>query len=245
MDATTLYRLIECAPIAKSNPQVKHSINQARELAKIPKGKREMVIKDATTKAKSVGRKLTAKDYQMLHNRRPSPSQPSPYQDNPQIDLGHPMEKGLAAERGSFMAWIRTRPVEENPARFQCDSCEAEFPDDSEAVTLYECNGCGTTVHQEKHRPMITTSVSTVINLDTRFLIAVARSAMKVNWSAKRRDKTMNDTPKISAARLRERCLIATVLNTPASHTRHCYSGQSWTITSFSKTQVQEFWPMP
>jgi hypothetical protein len=55
------YRLIECAPIAKSNPQVT-SINQARELAKIPKEKRETVIKTAITKAKTAGRKLTAKD---------------------------------------------------------------------------------------------------------------------------------------------------------------------------------------
>jgi hypothetical protein len=55
------YRLIECAPIAKSNPRVT-SINQARELAKVPKVEREAIIKTAVAKAKTEGRTLTAKD---------------------------------------------------------------------------------------------------------------------------------------------------------------------------------------
>jgi len=40
------YRLIECAPIAKCNPQVT-SLNQARELAKVPKEQRKAVINTA------------------------------------------------------------------------------------------------------------------------------------------------------------------------------------------------------
>jgi Zn finger protein HypA/HybF involved in hydrogenase expression len=57
--------------------------------------------------------------------------------------------KATPAERDSFMTWIKTQPVEENPARFKCDSCEAEFEDDGEAVTLYECNDCGTRFTRE------------------------------------------------------------------------------------------------
>jgi hypothetical protein len=64
------YRLIECAPIAKSNPQVTR-INQARELAKVPKEKRESVIKTAVTKAKAAGRPITAKDIQVAASRTP------------------------------------------------------------------------------------------------------------------------------------------------------------------------------
>jgi hypothetical protein len=66
------YRLIECAPIAKSNPQVT-SINQARELAKVPKEKRETVIKTAVAKSKTAGRKLTAKDIKAVASPEPEP----------------------------------------------------------------------------------------------------------------------------------------------------------------------------
>jgi hypothetical protein len=55
------YRLIECAPVAKCNPQIT-SINQARELAKVPKEQREVVIKSAVAKSQSESRKLTAQD---------------------------------------------------------------------------------------------------------------------------------------------------------------------------------------
>jgi uncharacterized repeat protein (TIGR03803 family) len=39
---------------------------------------------------------------------------------------------------------FKTQPTDEDAPRFKCDSCEAEFEDDGEAVTLYECNDCGT-----------------------------------------------------------------------------------------------------
>lgn len=51
------YRLIECAPMAKSNPQVT-SINQARELSKVAPERRQEVIERAT---EATGGKLTAK----------------------------------------------------------------------------------------------------------------------------------------------------------------------------------------
>jgi len=55
------YRLIKAAPIAASNLQVT-SLNQARELAKVPPANRATVINVATTKAKAAGRELAAKD---------------------------------------------------------------------------------------------------------------------------------------------------------------------------------------
>ena len=51
-----VYRLIECAPIAKSNPQVT-SINQARALAKVEPIQRTEVLERATKS----GKKITAK----------------------------------------------------------------------------------------------------------------------------------------------------------------------------------------
>jgi hypothetical protein len=55
------YRLIECAPIAESNPQVT-SINQARELAKVAEEKRAQVVEIAATKAEAEERPMTARD---------------------------------------------------------------------------------------------------------------------------------------------------------------------------------------
>jgi hypothetical protein len=70
------YRLIECAPIAKSNPQVT-SINQVRALAKVPEEKRNQVIKKALAKSKSAGRKLTAKDISAAAETEPEPPEPA------------------------------------------------------------------------------------------------------------------------------------------------------------------------
>lgn len=89
------YRLIECAPIAKSNPQVT-SINQARELAKVPKEKRKTVIKAATTTAESAGRKLTAKDIQIAA----SPTlEPAP-------NYRHVFRSGMANKKSADHWWF-------------------------------------------------------------------------------------------------------------------------------------------
>lgn len=56
-----VYRLIACAPIAESNPQVT-SLNQARALAKVPATERAEVIEAASAKAQVEGRPMTAKD---------------------------------------------------------------------------------------------------------------------------------------------------------------------------------------
>ena len=149
------YRLIECAPIAKSNPQVT-SINQARELAKVPKAKRESVIKTAVAKSKSAGRKMTSKDIRTAASPEPEPPEPItktsvvvPESKSVEILLRELWAKATAAERESFLTWIKLQPAEEDAPRFKCDSCEAEFDDDGEAVTLYECNDCGTRFTRE------------------------------------------------------------------------------------------------
>ena len=66
------YRLIECAPIAKSNPQVT-SINQARELAKVPQEKRAAVVQHAVAKASAAGRPITAQDIKTAVSPAPAP----------------------------------------------------------------------------------------------------------------------------------------------------------------------------
>jgi hypothetical protein len=55
------YRLIECAPIAKSNTRVT-SIRQAQEAAKVPEEKREEVVSKAAEAAKAEDRPMTAAD---------------------------------------------------------------------------------------------------------------------------------------------------------------------------------------
>jgi DNA-directed RNA polymerase subunit RPC12/RpoP len=146
------YRLIECAPVAKSNPQVT-SINQARELAKVPKAKREAVIKKAVAKSKTAGHKLTAKDIKTAASPEPITAAvvvaPVVASKSVEIQLRELWNKATATERENFLTWIKTQPAEENPARFKCDSCEAEFEDDGEAVALYECNDCGTRFTRE------------------------------------------------------------------------------------------------
>lgn len=56
-----VYRLIECAPIAKSNPQVT-SLNQAREVAKVPAERRAEVVTKAKAKADAEERPMRARD---------------------------------------------------------------------------------------------------------------------------------------------------------------------------------------
>lgn len=164
------YRLIKCAPIAESNLQVT-SLNQARELAKVPAAKRQAVVKVATAKAKSAGRTVTARD--ITEAAQPAgtavivaadppatvgalvvvaPS-PEPGGEPETTSIGDQLQmlwsKATPAERSSFLKWAQSQPVadadqEEDEVQFKCNSCEATFADDSEGVSLYECNDCGT-----------------------------------------------------------------------------------------------------
>ena len=161
------YRLIKCAPIAESNLQVT-SLNQARELAKVPAAKRQAVVKAATAKAKSAGRSVTARD--ITEAAQPAdtavvvaavPPAPvsvmvevAPGGEQPKsTSIGDQLQmlwgKATPAERSSFLTWAQAQPVddggqEEDEEQFKCNSCDATFVDDSEGVSLYECNACGT-----------------------------------------------------------------------------------------------------
>ena len=56
-----VYRLIECAPVAKSNPRVTN-YKQASKLAKVDPTKREKVLDAASEQAATEGRPMTSKD---------------------------------------------------------------------------------------------------------------------------------------------------------------------------------------
>jgi hypothetical protein len=143
------HRLIEAAGIAIDLSPVGDipSERVAREIAKVPKEKREAVIKTAVAKSKFAGRELTTKDIKAAASPELEPiitigGAPEP--KSIEIQLRELWNQATPTERENFLAWIKTQPAEENPARFKCDSCEEEFEDDGEAVTLYECNDCGT-----------------------------------------------------------------------------------------------------
>ena len=86
------------------------------------------------------------------------------------------------AERSSFLEWVKTAPVEDDEDQFKCNSCEATFADDSEGVSLYECNDCGTRFTQVR-RQMATTSARIAISSGARFLIVDVPSAAMANWN--------------------------------------------------------------
>ena len=56
-----VYRLIECAPVAESNPRVTN-YKQASELAKVDPAKRDEVIEAASEQAATEGRPMTSQD---------------------------------------------------------------------------------------------------------------------------------------------------------------------------------------
>jgi hypothetical protein len=125
------YQLIGCAEVKKS-PIGDSVINQAqaKELAKVPKTKRETVIKSATAKAKSAGRKLTARDIKVAAQpptapaivnpdepatvTKPAEAQPpsdlvnvAPKQFSTEDQLRLLWGKATPAERSSFLAWVK------------------------------------------------------------------------------------------------------------------------------------------
>jgi DNA-directed RNA polymerase subunit RPC12/RpoP len=112
--------------------------SQTRELAKVPKAKRESVIKMAEAKSKSAGRKLTAKDIKAAASPEPITTTVVEAK-SVEIQLRELWAKATAAERESFQEWIKSRPTGE-----VAPSCEKEFDDDGEAVALYECGECDT-----------------------------------------------------------------------------------------------------
>jgi hypothetical protein len=67
------HRLIEAAGVAKELSPVGDipSERAAREIVKVPKAKREAVIKTAVTKAKAAGRPITTKDIQLAASPAP------------------------------------------------------------------------------------------------------------------------------------------------------------------------------
>lgn len=113
------YRLIQCAPVAESNPQVT-SLNQARELVKVAQEKRATVIKVAAAQAQAEGRKLAAKDIV----RAVVPPQPAAEATDqlppkimcPRAKTKHQLQcwyfKAKPQKRGEFIYdWIFNRPV--------------------------------------------------------------------------------------------------------------------------------------
>ena len=117
------YRLIACAPIAKSNPQVT-SLNQARALAKVPEKQRPAVIQAAAGKAESDGRELTAKvisevaaspEYKTVVDREKA----VPEVIRPQAKIRHPAlklqwwySKATPQKRGQFVNSVLSLPVQ-------------------------------------------------------------------------------------------------------------------------------------
>ena len=113
------YRLIQCAPVAESNLQVT-SLNQARELVKVPKEKRATVIKVAAAQAQSEGRKLAAKDIVQAAVPPPPPAEAAdqlpPKIMCPRAKTKHQLQcwyfKAKPQKRGEFIYdWIFNRPV--------------------------------------------------------------------------------------------------------------------------------------
>ncbi len=162
------HRLIEAASLAKEMSPVGDIPNErtARELARVPAVERAIVVKAATAKANSAGRKMTSKDISQAALPRPATVsavlvEPSSEAESPQPDSSEPTSPstesmlrrlwGVATpvERSSFLEWVKTQPVEDDDGQFKCNSCEATFADASEGVSLYECNDCGTRFTQD------------------------------------------------------------------------------------------------
>ena len=108
------YRLIECAPIAESNPQVT-SINQARELKKVPAEQREKVLDKAANSAQREDRPLTAKDIHEAAQDESSNPQDDSEAERPSVqvanledyqDHGQKRDLDVASVRSNMEAMI-------------------------------------------------------------------------------------------------------------------------------------------
>ena len=151
------YQLIESAGVAVSVSAIADikTESQARELAKVPQERREIVIKAATAKAESSGRKLTAKDISVVAQPHSAAGVAAvaavgaPKTESTEDKLRTIWGQATPTERSNFLTWIKTQPADEDPDRFRCDSCDATFADDCEGVSLYECNDCGSRFTRE------------------------------------------------------------------------------------------------
>jgi hypothetical protein len=131
------YRLIKAAPIAKRNLQVT-SLNQASELAKVAAPERAAVLQAAAVKAKTDGRKLTAKDIAGAVPAATTVSIPAKPAGaipvKPEADLYYPRagtkkelacwyQKASNRERGEFVKSIFSKDAVEVKDKAQLKQC--------------------------------------------------------------------------------------------------------------------------
>ena len=145
------YRLMGAGVIAKelSPIGVITKESHARALAKVPREERKTIFKSASEKAKSAGRDITAKDISNAVQPSSATIIVAAKSDSTEDQLRALWGKATPTERESFLAWAKAQSLAENQDRFRCDSCDATFQDCDEAVTLYECNNCGTRFTQQ------------------------------------------------------------------------------------------------
>jgi hypothetical protein len=98
-----VYRMIECAPIGKSSPQVT-SLNQARAVAKVPAEKRAEVISKASEKAASKGRSMTAQDIIDVQS-----------EDRPHVIAESLPKSSAQVANETFKALAKDMPIPEDP----------------------------------------------------------------------------------------------------------------------------------
>lgn len=148
------YRLIAAAKVAEELSPIGEIAKEshARELARLPKERREAVFRDALLKAQSAGRKLWASDFKETANSQNAPVIPKPR--SVETKLRALWAKASEEERTSFRRWIEVMDAEieratnveckeDNERKYRCNACGETFEDDDEAVSLYECCGCG------------------------------------------------------------------------------------------------------
>jgi len=56
--------------------------------------------------------------------------------------------KASSTERENFLMWVQEQAAKDKP-RYECDSCEETFEDNTDVVTIYECRPCDIKFTQE------------------------------------------------------------------------------------------------
>lgn len=149
------YQLIRSAEVLTELPAPVSTIvenfnpGQVRELAKVPKEQRKTVVTTAVMKAKSAGRKMTAKDISEASRQESEPVLIVAKTDSIEIQLRELWNKASITERDRFLAWVKIQTVQQPQGRLQCNCCDQDFEDDEDAVALYECADCGSTFTKE------------------------------------------------------------------------------------------------
>jgi len=150
------YQLVQSAAVVNELPAPlstmveKFNPGQVRALARVSKDKRAAVLTTAMAKSKSTGRTLTAKAITAAaHPEIVTTAVVAIKVKSIECQLRELWEQATPAERDQFLEWIKPQPAETTPPPFRCDSCDNQFEDDDDGVSLYECDECGTKFTRE------------------------------------------------------------------------------------------------